>query len=135
MKGLDFFTYFLLFEEFLSVTNNPDAEYDKRQNPGDVELNLFREFNSASCICFFKELIKAPAVTACTENKINKRAKRQQVFRNDKVFKTRNITDFWNLETAQYVEAQSTRKRKKQNQNQVHANSFFAAPAIDVDCI
>lgn len=78
-----------LFGEQSVVTVEEDNQNDERQDVGSIETNPFRESYAFAGICFFDEVIPAPAVTTGTESKVNQAAQGQQVVADKEVFQVK----------------------------------------------
>ena len=112
-----------LSNKFTPISLHKDKQYDQWQNIGYIESCPTRELDSTSCIRFFLELIPAPTIAACTEQKVDQASDWKQVITYNKVLKILNIASCSQRhEAAPYVESENTWKGKYNDRDQIPHN-------------
>ena len=112
-----------LSNKFTPISLYKDEQNDQWKNVGNITSRPSRELDSASCICFLLELIPAPSIAACTEQKVDQASDRKQVITYNKVLEILNIASCSQRhEAAPYVESKNTWKGKYNDRDQISHN-------------
>ena len=122
-----------LFEEQSIITVEEDNQHYQGQDVGSVEAYPFGEGHTFAGVCFFDEVIPAPAVTTGTESKVDQAAQGQQVVADEEVFQVEDAGAFaQRLETAPEVETEYAGQGKQDDHYDIETDGLLTIPAGQV---
>lgn len=81
-------------KKFGDIALYENRQNNQRQNIGHINPCPFRETDTAACVRFVCEILPAPAAFGGAEQQIDKRAERQNVVADYKIFQIHNGTAF-----------------------------------------